>query len=380
LHSYTAQGPGHVGQLNVQATADSANRLTHLKGALVGGPEQKPTLELQFYPRQHNRSGLAGNLSMANSYHPSPAKRKFEGSVDGRQGRPRKGSNTKNAVGLVQPMRAAIGNKIQNKMLMQGAEWDLESGGPSTAQGISSNNISALRLALAPLREYETKFIDHFLATRLFATHATRPGALDDQSGHVSIFSRAKLQERGIEFPETNTEAQDIEGYATDDHVFFSLEAGNEPQKPVSRFGQELLRFDFDHPAIQQTGILNLVDPATGLPPPALDRFPAIENHPDQFEKAHALENLSNAEYSPKESLFHGSHMKTGLGLAIIKNCRDNVPDSIGKKLLSTGTDEDTNKLLNGLFRPTIMVPRHFFGTPVDKASLGSFDFEMEEG
>ncbi len=77
--------------------------------------------------------------------------------------------------------------------------------------------------------------------------------------------------------------------------------------------------------------------------------------------------------------MFHGRQMKAGLGLAIIKNCRDNVPLAIGAKLLSVGKDEDTNYLLNGLFRPTVMVPRHFFGTPVDRASLKPFDFEMEE-
>ncbi len=237
LYRYKANVPDQANQYNVQANVNSAGQLAHLEGRPAANAEGKPVLSLEFYPRQMHRAGLSGSASQASDNYGFLSKRKFEEGSSRGQGSAEKSTHLRKEIDLVQPMRAAIGNRIQNKMLKHGREWDLETSDSSTAQGISAKNLSALRLALTPLRDYEKRFLDHFLSTRLYATHATRPGALPQREENVSLFSRKKLQEHRIGFPEGNTEAQDIEGYASDDHVFFSLEAGDTPQKPTSRFG-----------------------------------------------------------------------------------------------------------------------------------------------
>lgn len=354
--------------VEVRVMVDASNQLKHLLAFSADtdpAKDAKPLHHQEFQPSPPDMSAML-KRSM-DSLEVAPKRRKVDGEV------------TDAASKVADVLRQGIGNAAQRKMLENGPEWDLGPKDPKSAAGISSANLSQLRKQLTPLRDYEKSFMDTFLKTRLYATHATRPGALNEKDGNVALFSRQKLSERGIDFPVGNTEGQDIEDYASDDHVFFSLEAGDKPKKPTSRFGTELLRFDFEHKAIQKTGILNLVDPATGLPPPALDRFQAIESHSNADEKSEALENLSALEYTPKESLFHGHQMKSGLALAVIKTCRENLSESIGKKMLAAKNGDDINALVNGLFRPSIMVPRHFFGTPSDRAKIQLSDIQMEE-
>lgn len=354
--------------VEVRVMVDSSNQLRHLlvfPDDANNAPDAKPLHQQEFQPSPTDLNPVL--------------KRGME-SLDVAQKRRKVDSELTDAGSKVaDAIRQGIGNAAQRKMLEKGPEWELGPNDPKSAAGISSANLSLLRRELTPLRDYEKAFLGTFLATRLYATHATRPGALSNKDGSIALFSRQKLSERGIGFPPGNTEGQDIEDYASDDHVFFSLEAGDTPQKPSSRFGTELLRFNFEHEAIQKTGMLNLVDPATGLPPQAYDRFPAIESHREMNEKNEALENLSGLDYAPKQSLFHGHQMKPGLALAIIKNCRENVSKSIGEKMLSPKNDDDINTLLNGLFRPSIMVPRHFFGIPSDRAKIELSDVKMEE-
>lgn len=354
--------------VKVYVMVDASNQLKHLLAFRADTNTAQDATPLHHQEFQPSPSDMSAMLKRGmDSFEVAPKRRKVDGDVTGAASK------------VADVLRQGIGNAAQRKMLESGPEWELGPKDSKSAAGISNANVSKLRQQLTPLRDYEKSFMDTFLKTRLYATHATRPGALNEKDGKVALFSRQKLSERGIDFPVGNTEGQDIEDYASDDHVFFSLEAGDKPKKPSSRFGTELLRFDFEHAAIQKTGILNLVDPATGLPPPALDRFLAIESHSNSDEKSEALENLSALEYTPKESLFRGHQMKSGLALAVIKTCRDNLPESIGKKMLEAKNGGDINALVNGLFRPSIMVPRHFFGTPSDRTKIELSDIKMED-
>lgn len=269
-------------------------------------------------------------------------------------------------------MREATADRVQTLMLNEGPKWytELESGAVPTARGISKENISALRTRLAPLAQHEAAFLDKFCQEKLYVTHATSSHAdIDKPDGTVSLFSRKKLAERTMEFNEDNTEQQDIDNLKNDDNVFFSLEAGETPQKPQSRFGDRLLRFDFDQPRVQQHATLHLVDPLTGDLPMVEGRFPAIEEHHDADAAAAAIQGLDlEREFiPPANGLFQAEDMKPGLALAIIDACRKNMPSDMAKELLSSTKPND---LINGLFRPTVMVPRHFFDKPVDEAAI----------
>ncbi|EHJ4094685.1 hypothetical protein [Escherichia fergusonii] len=73
-----------------------------------------------------------------------------------------------------------------------------------------------------------------------------------------------------------------------------------------------------------------------------------------------AYNYLSERNIENKETMFIGKDIKTGLVMSLIKPFR-NIPDDDKEKLLSINTVDGMNKLTNGIFRPEIKVPRHFF-------------------
>ena len=276
------------------------------------------------------------------------------------------------ALQLLHGMRAATATRVQTAMLQNGPGWDseLEPGRPLTVQNISASNLAALHAEFdaEPLKGYEQEFVHSLMDTPLFITHATPSGAnVMKPDGSVSLFSRKKLQERGFGFAEKNTTEADISRLANDDHVFFSLEAGDSPQKDSSRFGDRLLRFRFDQSKITDHATLHLVDPLSATLPPIRPRFDAIDEYEDEEMSEEVLDNLDSRSYAASDALFHGRDMKIGLALSIVQACRESgMPADMAQDLL----DEDANRLINGLFRPTVMVPRHFFDTPVDEARI----------
>ncbi|MGS0892696.1 hypothetical protein ACVBGC_09135 [Burkholderia stagnalis] len=288
---------------------------------------------------------------------------------------PRSAPPTREAVALqlLHGMRAASASRVQTTMLQNGPGWkqELESGKPLTVQNISASNLAALHAEFdtEPLKGYEQNFVRSVMDTPLFITHATPSGAnVMKPDGSVSLFSRKKLQERGLSFAEKNTTDADISRLANDDHVFFSLEAGGSPQKDSSRFGDRLLRFSFDQQKITDHATLHLVDPLSATLPPIRPRFDAIDDYDDEEMSDEVLDNLECRSYAPADALFHGQDMKIGLALSVVQACRDSgMPEDMARDLLE---GEDVNRLVNGLFRPTVMVPRHFFDTPVDEARI----------
>jgi hypothetical protein len=154
---------------------------------------------------------------------------------------------------------------------------------------------------------------------------------------------------------------------ANDDHVFFSLEAGDQPQKNGSRFGNKIYRFKFDQTTILQNATLHLVDPLTGIPPLAALRFDAIDYHENVDVADEVIKKLDSRSYTPSEATFHGPHMKLGLALSIIHICRESMSETLRKEIFEV---ESVNNLINGLVRPTVMVPKHFFDRPIDEADI----------
>ncbi|MBF7144968.1 MULTISPECIES: hypothetical protein [Pseudomonas] len=259
-------------------------------------------------------------------------------------------------------------------MLATGPVWGQDEK-ISNFKDMSLKNITMIKAELFPSEPHETEFMSKLLAQPFFATHATTQDVpIDRPDGSVSLFSRAKLEELGVEFKEMHSTDIDISEVGGDDQVYFSLECGDQPQKGQSRFGDRLMRFDLNHPAFAKTGVLTLVDPLLASPPSAEERFESIISHyrkdpddnPSHREKE-ITDKLDNRFFSADESAFHGTHMLEGVGLSILSTLREHVPQEVAKNMLHR---EDVNSLVNGLFRPQIMVPRNFFAQPYDQALI----------
>ncbi|MGS0895705.1 hypothetical protein ACVBGC_24710 [Burkholderia stagnalis] len=267
--------------------------------------------------------------------------------------------------------RFLSGAKVQNKMIKTGEVWQEQEGIDSftSVKAQSKKNLSTLRQQLTPLTEDESAFVEKFLTAPLFITHATeRQATIDSPDRSVSLLSRQKLTEKGANFAKDHTNWGDRHNVASHDNVFFALEAGAEPQKPASRFGDRLLRFPFDQPRILAAATLHIEDPEAQYPSSAEGRFQAIEKYPDENCADSVKEKLDDRELNPLAEFFHGGDMKVGLALSIVAACRSSeMPDDMKKEMLGA---TDLNSLINGLFRPTIMVPKSFVGTPSDDVAI----------
>ena len=134
---------------------------------------------------------------------------------------------------------------------------------------------------------------------------------------------------------------------------FFSLEVGETPKKPSSRFGGKMFRFDFSKPSFTDTSWLNLAEMR-------FSRTPHLSRHVQGLTYGEYVK-LSKRELPRFGSIFYGADMKTGIALSLIKDFRDNLSDASRGKLLTCSTDDELNRLVNGMYRPEIKVPRHFF-------------------
>jgi hypothetical protein len=251
--------------------------------------------------------------------------------------------------------RRRIARDAYDHMIEDGSVWGNFRRDRLTMQAVSKQNISALRRALHPLTAAEAHFYQQALRSRFFATHSTSAQVTDDD-GQAVLFSRRKLVRGGMQFNQANTPPPDLDALATDDFVFFSLEAGDEPQKSSSRFGDTMLRFGMDHPAFSEIAWMNLVDfaiPGTSH----LERWiPGLT--------AEEYESIDHSRRYGRDKMFFGEDMLNGLILSVIKDCRDHIDPERRDLILSPESGPSLNRLINGLFRPQIMVPRQFFGRP----------------
>ena len=126
-----------------------------------------------------------------------------------------------------------------------------------------------------------------------------------------------------------------------------------------------MVRFDFDSPNVQQHGTLHLLDVLEGQLPDPNKRFATLNDLPPNA-KINEIFELNKHErkfdFDAKNSVFKGSDMKRGMALSIIDRCRSLSP-GVRQDMLE---NEDVNTLINGLFRPQVLVPRVFVANPTD--------------
>ncbi|MCY0924482.1 MULTISPECIES: hypothetical protein [unclassified Streptomyces] len=267
---------------------------------------------------------------------------------------------------LVRKMREKGGQKAYAHMYDAGILWQAKNPGEDlNVKNLSRRNIERLQRSLQPLREEELEFYRTFLAAEFFATHTTSGPVLNEEKNLLNLFSRQKLIERGVKFNIANSPQEDIEWLGNDDYVFFSLEVGKEPKKPSSRFGGRTFRFDFARPEFTDAGWVSLVEMRFAGTPKLQGHIPGL---PDEDYGA-----VSRRELDRFGIVFYGGDMIRGLGLSILERIRG-MSDKSQEAMLTMRDDAGLNKLVNGLFRPEIKVPRHFFSENFMQAAVKKDD------
>jgi|GEM_PF-3983034 len=284
---------------------------------------------------------------------------------------------------IIRGMRMHVANKTSAAMMASGMIWreiqkDLRATGTLgadeslTLQRLSSLNLSALRKRLGTLNEAEIRFFHRFTSQRFFATHFTDADLHRAcESGQtLSMLSRKKLLERDIEFNEENTPDEAFATKADDDHVFFALECGAQPQKFQSRFGNSLYRIPFDTPVFRQSAWGALDDIyltyGTGSEGKALKQnFPDIDivNKSVQCAIASAIGPETDRDKGGAAAyadVFTCTDLVAAAGLSLIAKLRK-IDDPNVEGLLNSTTPEQFNAVLNTFHRVEIRVPGHCF-------------------
>jgi hypothetical protein len=261
--------------------------------------------------------------------------------------------------------REHMSDKIHKAMTGEGTFWKCEKFGDvwlhepiDDVKALSHENIDKLETKLGELNDYEDAFLKRFLNEPLYMTHAS-----DEQRG--VLLSRKQLEEQGLltADKEQHTTPTDIRVMATNDHVFFGLEHGYTLQKPHSEFGKVFTRYLFDQPRVTQTGLLQLID----LVAP---QFPDPSKYFKEFMTDDTLRGEMNNHLSMHAKglkgdlpsmVFYGSDMKRGLALSMLDRLRSLFDPDLERNILARSS---LNTLINGLFRPQVLVPRVLAGRP----------------
>ncbi|BET96676.1 hypothetical protein [Xenorhabdus taiwanensis] len=241
-----------------------------------------------------------------------------------------------------------------NRMMANGSRWRLF--WPRNLHNDMQNNIKNLqhKIQIQPLSNEEQQFANAFMRNDFFVVHASDVNLINNPERNLLIYSRYRLQEKGIEFPTHHSSTQDILGLGNDDYVFFSLEVGNTLQKPFSLFGANFYRIPYkrENMAFRHSS-MTLIDQIN-------------LNAPDgkMIEKIsiRAREHLKCRAFLRENVHFCGiDNCLEGLLYSIILETRDLSRLSMkndASLILSARTDNEMNSVINGLFRPEIRVPR----------------------
>ncbi|UVE69348.1 hypothetical protein L2Y90_21680 [Burkholderia pyrrocinia] len=231
---------------------------------------------------------------------------------------------------------------------------------------LSAENISRLRnelLTERPLNEMEGRFLRNFTEQKFYASHFTTADPVNPETSVASLYSRQKLiGKKDIGFSDANSTMSDIKWARNDDYVFFSLECGDIAKKQTSAFGSTLMRFNIDQPQFSHAW-LSMNDMYKPRKNTMREHLPNLDE--EDYEKAQA--NVYT--YNRSKYVFSGRHMIPGVGLSLIHAIRG-MSDKAQTMILGAESEFDLNKVMNGMFRPELKVPRHLITADFQKIQM----------
>lgn len=256
--------------------------------------------------------------------------------------------------------KSNVAGKAYRHMTDTGAMWKdhaLTQGKASVVE-LSNRNVQRLERELQPLSEAEESFVQRLIGCQLFATHATDAQVVQD--GRATLFSSRKLEAKQIDFRRGHAAVMALDGakveddtdrFGHGDFVFFALEAGSLPKKANSRFGNTVHRFEFAQDSFKEAW-MSLGDMGNLHHTPDLRQYVRVAKEDSDRLKKRALGTLDH--------VFHGSQMRQGLALAIVRDCRTLSSPEDRARVLGSSSERQINNVINGFFRPEIKVPRQF--------------------
>ncbi|WP_340618137.1 hypothetical protein [Xenorhabdus entomophaga] len=232
-------------------------------------------------------------------------------------------------------------------------------------------NIEELRNEIQrnPLSDKEQQFANAFRSKKLFIVHASSAVLTNNPQKNLLICSRQYLEDKKMKFSTDNSTQDDVYELGNLDYVFFSLEVGDKLQKSRSRFGNNFYRIPYtkNNVALRHSS-MTLVDQL------------APESYDGKMIKgltSSTRDYLKRRNFMSCRVFFLGiDNCLDGLLYSIIietRNLNEEKLKSDAEKILCARTDDEMNRVINGLFRPEVRVPRIF------SASIAEYQAIMDK-
>ncbi len=256
------------------------------------------------------------------------------------------------------------------------------------------------------LSKKEWEFLKAVRDSPLTLTHATDQNLVGadgkmslSSHRHLAAQAMAELKEGNPGTPSEELKGKlpeqlqknlkDIELLGNDGYVFFGLEAGNESEKPKSRFGKTVYQTPLNEEALGSNAIMVLndsTDPSAllvknyGGDEHKVGAYLAEVRHLEHWSSS-GLNDAGPAEGAPENMkypaldagtckefeadsigdrmFFKADVARDAIAMSILVSARKLGNDEIAEGLLKT-EPKDINRAINSAFRPQIMVPDKF--------------------
>ncbi len=244
--------------------------------------------------------------------------------------------------------------KAVDRMMATGAKW--KAFFPHNLHSDMQENIQTLQAKIQqePLSNEEQRFADAFMNKDFFIVHASKTNLINN--GNLLFYSRKQLEEKRIKFPNYHTSTGDLGRLGNDDYVFFSLEPGNNLQKVYSRFGTHFYRIPYKRENVALRHSSMVLFDQLRLASAAHD-----SNLLKNMISSIARRSLKDRVFEAHGICFSGfDNCLQGLLYSIILEARqlDRWGQNDAQKIFSARSDDEMNRVINGLFRPEIRVPK----------------------
>lgn len=219
----------------------------------------------------------------------------------------------------------------------------------SDVHSITEKNRRAIDALFCMLKPDEKAFVSRFMESDFFVTHAT-DSFPENNHGDLILYSRRQLEYNKIAYNDISS-LFDTGEFLNDGFVFFSLEIGQESKKKISRFGSAIYRTKFNQPIFNYS-VLYLTDLAIG----GVENFTSARRISGLSESAITIINARKKHTQNLISFGRESSLKF-IAVNIIEAARA-LPESDRKIILEAHSQEQFNNIMNGLFRPQVLVPK----------------------
>ncbi|QCR35051.1 RHS repeat domain-containing protein [Nissabacter sp. SGAir0207] len=241
--------------------------------------------------------------------------------------------------------------KAYDHMVSEGEAWHElpKEDGIAAIRNLSQQNLSLLKAQ--PLTRPEANFIQYFQKQPVTLTHFTNSDFREN--GNLRLRSRINLQKRGVKFSQSNTVQLDLDSFATDSFVFFSVSLGEKSTKTRSRFGNISYSVPLDKikKKSRDYAHIELTDLAQNDQRPTTKRPEWLERSDNDTFFHSSVENNKITDL-----IFFGDDMMEGMAYRIVSDLRC-FSEKTRDRVLAMRDTKDVDSVMNSLYRPQILFP-----------------------